>query len=225
MTDWSVFFSSKKTLHWYRVSFFHLFQSPKVIPVPIGPNQECTKHTHTTANVLSSVPWWISLSGNKEWLWESEKCQKWTPCTNVAYFLKRNTPTSRSSIDTPQGQLARMQVWPKTSLAWPTTTSSMVLKCQMMVRKGSKRCIAWYRGSIFHLFRFPERIPVPTGPNQECTKHTHATANVMGQSQQRVEKKCRERTPRMRERPNAYNLLINLLIGRVSLSRFIQYII
>jgi len=70
--------------------------------------------------------------------------KKRTPCTNVSY-LKEKTQTSGSSIDTPfhkpKGKLACMQVWPKTSVAWPTTTSSMVLKCQMKVRKGSKRYI------------------------------------------------------------------------------------
>jgi len=62
--------------------------------------------------------------------------------------LEEKTQASRSSIDTPchkpLGKLACVQVWPKTSVAWPTTTSSMVLKCQMMVRKGSKRYIGTY---------------------------------------------------------------------------------
>jgi len=66
------------------------------------------------------------------------------PCTRVSFFEEK-TQTCRSSIDTPfhkpQRKLACMQVWPKTSITWPTTTSSMVLKCQMMVRKGSKRYI------------------------------------------------------------------------------------
>ena len=60
-------------------------------------------------------------------------------------FLRRKIPTSRSSIDTPfprpQGKLARVQVRLKTSSAWPTTTSSMVLKYKVMVRKVSKRYI------------------------------------------------------------------------------------
>ena len=64
-------------------------------------------------------------------------------------FFEEKTQTSRSSIDTPfhkpQGKLARMQVWPKTSITWPKTTSSMVLKCQMMVRKGSTRYIGTER--------------------------------------------------------------------------------
>ena len=140
-----------------------------------------------------------------------------------------------------QGKLARVQVWLKTSSAWPTTTSSMVLKYKVMVRKGSKRYIGtgcpfstffapfksflcrldqtksvqstptpqqtfWprfetlamqiglkkteiiffgsgvgCRVSIFHLFRSPKLISVPIGPNQECTKATHATTNVLAQ--------------------------------------------
>ena len=60
-------------------------------------------------------------------------------------FLRRKIPTSRSSIDTPfprpHGKLARVQVWLKTSSAWPTTTSSMVLKYKVMVRKVSKQYI------------------------------------------------------------------------------------
>jgi hypothetical protein len=44
-----------QTLHWYRVSVFHLFRSPEVIPVPIGSNQESTKHIHATANVSAQV--------------------------------------------------------------------------------------------------------------------------------------------------------------------------
>ena len=160
-------------------------------------------------------------------------------------FLRRKIPTSRSSIDTPfpraQGKLARVQVWLKTSSAWPTTTSSMVLKYKVMVRKGSKRYIGtgcpfstffapfksflcrldqtksvqstpipqqtfWprfetlamqiglkkteiiffgsgvgCRVSIFHLFRSPKLISGPIGPNQECTKATHTTTNVLAQ--------------------------------------------
>ena len=67
--------------------------------------------------------------------------KKWTPLYPCVFFEEK-TQTCRSSIDTPfhkpQRKLACMQVWPKTSITWPTTTSSMVLKCQMMVRKGSK---------------------------------------------------------------------------------------
>jgi hypothetical protein len=43
------------TLHWYRVSIFHIFRFPVVIPVPIGSSQGSTKHTHTTANVCAQV--------------------------------------------------------------------------------------------------------------------------------------------------------------------------
>ena len=44
-----------QTLHWYRVSFIHLFRSPEVVHVPIGSNQESTKHTHATANVFAQI--------------------------------------------------------------------------------------------------------------------------------------------------------------------------
>jgi len=74
-------------------------------------------------------------------------------------FFEEKTQTCRSSIDTPfhkpQGKLARMQVWPKTSVTWPTTTSSMVLKCQMMVRKGSKRYIG--TGCLFSIVFAPPK--------------------------------------------------------------------
>ena len=67
------------------------------------------------------------------------------PCV----FFEEKKQTCRSSIDTPfhkpQRKLARMQVWTKTSITWPKTTSSMVLKCQMMVRKGSTRYIGTER--------------------------------------------------------------------------------
>jgi len=71
--------------------------------------------------------------------------------------LRKKIPTSRSSIDTPfpraQGKLARVQVWLKTSSAWPTTTSGMVLKCKVMIRKGSKRYIG--TGCPFSTFFAP----------------------------------------------------------------------
>ena len=74
-------------------------------------------------------------------------------------FFEEKTQTSRSSIDTPchklLGKLACMQVWPKTSVAWLTTTSSMVLKGQMMVRKGSKRYIG--TGCLFSTFFAPPK--------------------------------------------------------------------
>jgi len=74
-------------------------------------------------------------------------------------YLEEKTQTSGSSIDTPfhkpKGKLARVQVWPKTSVAWPTTTSSMVLKCQMMVRKGSKHYIG--TGCLFSTFFAPPK--------------------------------------------------------------------
>jgi hypothetical protein len=44
-----------QTLHWYRVSVFHFFRSPEVIPVPIESSQGSTKHTHTTANVFAQI--------------------------------------------------------------------------------------------------------------------------------------------------------------------------
>ena len=68
-------------------------------------------------------------------------------------FLRRKIPTSRSSIDTPFPQSAGEacpRIWLKTSSAWPTTTSSMVLKYKVMVRKGSKRYIG--TGCLFSLF-------------------------------------------------------------------------
>ena len=74
-------------------------------------------------------------------------------------FFEEKTQTSRSSIDTPchklLGKLACMQVWPKTSVAWLTTTSSMVLKGQMMVRKGYKRYIG--TGCLFSTFFAPPK--------------------------------------------------------------------
>jgi hypothetical protein len=73
-----------------------------------------------------------------------ENVKKRTPCTHVSFFEEK-TQASRSSINTPfhklLGKLACMQVWPKTSVAWPTTASSMVLKLKMKVRKESTRYI------------------------------------------------------------------------------------
>jgi len=87
-----------------------------------------------------------------------ENVKKRTPCTHVSFFEEK-TQASWSSIDTPfhkpLGKLACVQVWPKTSVAWPTTASSMVLKCQMMVRKGSKHYIG--TGCPFSTFFAPPK--------------------------------------------------------------------
>ena len=73
--------------------------------------------------------------------------------------LEEKTQTCRSSIDTPshkpKRKLARVQVWPRTSVAWPTTTRSMVLKGQTMVQKGSKRYIG--TGCLFPTFFAPPK--------------------------------------------------------------------
>ena len=73
--------------------------------------------------------------------------------------LEEKTQTCRSSIDTPshkpKRKLARVQVWPTPSVAWPTTTRSMVLKGQMMVQKGSKRYIG--TGCLFPTFFAPPK--------------------------------------------------------------------